>query len=64
MDINCTDNELLIFKKIALAGEELGYPCFLIGGFVRDKILNRNTKDADIVCGGMGLNSQMLLQKK
>ena len=55
MDIQCTDKELFIFKKIAHAAEELGYPCYLIGGFVRDKIIGRDTKDADIVCVGDGI---------
>jgi poly(A) polymerase len=55
MDIHCTDKELFIFKKVAHAAEELKVPCYLIGGFVRDKILERPTKDADFVCVGDGL---------
>ncbi len=55
MQINCTDTELFIFKKIAAAAEKLGMPCYVIGGFVRDKILNRPTKDVDVVCVGDGI---------
>ena len=55
MDINCSDTELKIFEKIAKAAEKLEYPCYLIGGFVRDKILERPTKDADFVCVGNAL---------
>lgn len=55
MYINCTEKELLILKKIAVAAAELRMPCFLIGGFVRDKILQRPTKDMDIVCEGDGI---------
>lgn len=55
MDIRCSDTELIIFKKIALAAEELAVPCYLIGGFVRDKLLDRETKDADLVCVGDGI---------
>jgi poly(A) polymerase len=55
MEINLSDKELFIFKKISHAAEELGLPSFLIGGFVRDKIVGRKTKDADIVCLGNGI---------
>src|SRR5687768_13118406 len=55
MEINCTEKELLILKKIARAAEELDVETYLIGGFVRDKILGRSTKDADIVCVGDGI---------
>jgi poly(A) polymerase len=55
MDIICTEKELFVFNKIAAAAGELGVPCFLIGGFVRDKLIGRNTKDADIVCVGDGI---------
>ncbi len=55
MYIDCTDKELFILKKIAHAAEELGVPCYLVGGFVRDKILGRETTDIDIVCVGDGI---------
>ncbi len=55
MEIQCSDKELFVFKKIARAAKALGYPCYLIGGFVRDKIIGRLTKDADIVCVGDGI---------
>lgn len=55
MDIVCTDRELGIFEKIAAAAQQLEVPCYLIGGFVRDKIIGRPTKDADIVCMGDGI---------
>ncbi len=52
MDIQCSAKELFILEKVANAAEELQLPCYLIGGFVRDKIIGRQTKDADIVCLG------------
>jgi len=55
MDIKCNDKELFVFKKIAHAAGELGVPAYVIGGFVRDKLLGRATKDADIVCVGDGI---------
>jgi poly(A) polymerase len=55
MYINCSERELFILKKIANAARDLHMPVYLIGGFVRDKILGRKTKDADIVCLGDGI---------
>jgi poly(A) polymerase len=55
MQINCTDKELKICKIIADVADTLGYECYVIGGFVRDKILGRPTKDIDVVCVGDGL---------
>lgn len=44
-----------LFKKVANAAEVLGVETYLVGGFVRDKILGRETKDADFVCVGDGI---------
>ncbi len=55
MEINCTPEELFVIKKIAAAAAHTGIPCYVIGGFVRDKIIGRNTEDIDIVCLGDGI---------
>jgi poly(A) polymerase len=55
MYISCTDKELFILEKISLAAAALGMDSYAIGGFVRDKILGRATKDMDIVCTGDGI---------
>lgn len=52
MQISCTDRELFIFKKIGAAAAQAGYPAYVVGGFVRDKLLRRPTKDIDVVCLG------------
>jgi len=55
MHIQLHSYESTIFKKIASKAEHLGIESWVIGGFVRDKLLNRPTKDADIVCTGDGI---------
>ncbi len=55
MKIPCTQKDLFLLNKIAHAAAELGVETYLVGGFVRDKILGRPTKDADIVCVGDGI---------
>ncbi|WP_291926109.1 HD domain-containing protein [Chitinophaga sp.] len=55
LDIPCSLQERKVLEKIALAAHELRVPAYLIGGFVRDKLLGRKTKDMDIVCVGDGI---------
>ena len=55
MIIQCSEAELYILKKISTAAEKLGFDSYVIGGFVRDKILGRPTKDIDVVCVGNGI---------
>ncbi|MCU0333831.1 MAG: CCA tRNA nucleotidyltransferase [Chitinophagaceae bacterium] len=44
-----------MFEKIASKAKHQGVQAWVIGGFVRDKLLGRPTKDADIVCTGDGI---------
>ncbi|MUH38288.1 HD domain-containing protein [Zobellia amurskyensis] len=45
-----------IFKIVSQAADELGMDCYVIGGFVRDFLLERGTaKDIDIVAIGSGI---------
>ncbi|NBR57423.1 MAG: tRNA nucleotidyltransferase, partial [Chitinophagia bacterium] len=55
MAIHFTDKEIALFKVIAKAAATLNTQAFAVGGFVRDKILDRPTKDIDIVCLGDGM---------
>ena len=55
MEIKFSAAEAAIFKKIGEAASELGIPVYVIGGFVRDKILERPDKDIDVVCLGDGI---------
>jgi poly(A) polymerase len=56
MEIPCTDTELILFEKIAEAAARLQMEAYVIGGFVRDKIIRRPTSDADIVCVGNAID--------
>lgn len=64
MDIKCTEKELFILNKVSHAAQELGMESYLIGGFVRDKIIGRKTKDADIVCVGDGIELAKAVAKR
>jgi poly(A) polymerase len=45
-----------VFKLIASCADELGVQAYVIGGFVRDIFLERESKDIDVVTIGKELN--------
>ena len=55
MDIQLNKQERAILEQIAATAQDMKMEAYLIGGFVRDKLLQRGTKDADIVCLGDGI---------
>lgn len=44
-----------VFKTIAAVAEKLSYETYVIGGYVRDALLERPSKDVDFVCVGSGI---------
>ncbi|NRA47584.1 MAG: HD domain-containing protein [Phaeodactylibacter sp.] len=55
MVFNIEPDERKIFELISKAATELGFPAFVVGGYVRDRLLARPSKDMDIVCVGSGI---------
>ena len=53
-----------IFKAVSEVASEMGISSFVIGGFVRDLILKRESKDIDIVVLGNGLKVAEEVSKK
>jgi len=44
------------FRRIGQAADALGYPCFAVGGIVRNSLLGLPSKDLDFVCEGSGIH--------
>ncbi len=56
MVFNIQAHERKIFEIISQASKDLGYPAYVVGGYVRDRLLARQSKDIDIVCVGSGID--------
>ena len=53
-----------IFNLVSACAKELGTEAYVVGGYVRDRILNRPSKDMDIVCIGSGIDLAESVGKK
>lgn len=49
-------NENQVFKTVGQAAAGLGLDAYAVGGYVRDLILKRPSKDIDFVCVGSGIS--------
>lgn len=56
MELVFNTAEQYIMELVRKAAVQIGVDAYPIGGFVRDKILGRPTKDIDIVCNGDGID--------
>ncbi|MCS6844474.1 MAG: CBS domain-containing protein [Caldilineales bacterium] len=55
---------LVLLRLAGTAAEELGYPLYAVGGFVRDLLLGRPNYDVDLVVEGDAIKLARLLSKK
>lgn len=44
-----------VFRRIGSAADSIGRPCYVVGGYVRDIIIGRPSKDIDFVTVGSGI---------
>jgi poly(A) polymerase len=52
-----------VFKRISTVADTLGLETYVVGGYVRDLILNRPSKDIDFVCVGSGIELAQAIAK-
>jgi len=64
MNLRFTKEEVEIISNTAKAASDLKMEAFVVGGFVRDKILNRPCMDIDVVCLGDANELAMALSKQ
>ncbi|MEI9921832.1 MAG: HD domain-containing protein [Bacteroidota bacterium] len=53
-----------VFKTVADVSQRIGYQSFIVGGFVRDLVLKRPSKDIDFVCLGSGIELAEAVAKR
>lgn len=64
MIFNINPQERDILFLIGQCARELNSPAYLVGGYVRDRLLARPTKDMDVVCVGDGIRLAELVASK
>lgn len=55
MVFNIKPYERKVFELIQQSAAELNFPVYVVGGYVRDRLLARESKDLDVVCVGDGI---------
>ncbi len=56
--------ERKIFNLLSEAALEINAPTYIVGGYVRDRLLGRSCKDLDVVCVGSGIELAEAFAKK
>lgn len=63
MEFKFKPSEIELLRPISKVADSLHYPTYVVGGFVRDRLLGRSSIDLDIVCIGSGIELASAVQK-
>lgn len=64
MEVNLKDKiDKPVFHTVGEAADSLGRPCYVVGGYVRDLLLGRHSKDVDFVTVGSGIDVARAVSK-
>src|SRR5688572_20918797 len=55
MNLSSSLGTLTIFKTVGKVADKFGLAAYVVGGYVRDVLLKRQSKDIDFVCIGSGI---------
>ncbi|MEZ4912302.1 MAG: CCA tRNA nucleotidyltransferase [Saprospiraceae bacterium] len=64
MVFSISAEEKRIFDLISASAKEQDSPAYVVGGYVRDRLLGRPSKDLDVVCVGSGIELASSLASK
>lgn len=56
MQVSISKEDEILFRKIGEVADEMKYPAYVVGGYVRDLLLGKECKDIDVVCIGSGID--------
>jgi len=64
IQLELSEEEEKIFLLIADCADELKVKAFLVGGYIRDQLLRRSSKDIDVAVVGSGINLAKIVAEK
>ncbi|MBD8487542.1 HD domain-containing protein [Echinicola sp. CAU 1574] len=56
MNLTKEIDQIEVIRRVGKCADELGLEAYVVGGFVRDLLLKRPSKDLDFVCVGSGIS--------
>jgi len=64
MEFFFTKDEKDLAHAIGKVADDLNFETYVVGGFVRDRLINRQSKDIDVVCVGDGIQLAQAVAEK